>query len=119
MIQNLIAGLLGVLFMSVALAKTYQKNAVKANIEFSFRKFLAVEWLNLLGSLVGVLIWSFMYGEVSQKYPQIEGLVKTSFVVMGAIGSWALDYFFGRTKVWIRNIVDHKTNIADGVEKSN
>jgi hypothetical protein len=39
------------------------------------------------------------------------------FALGGAIGSWAFLLFLGRSKKYIRGIVDLKTNIADGITK--
>jgi len=35
------------------------------------------------------------------------------FVFGGAIGSWAFGYALGKSRKYIRNVIDIKTNIAD------
>lgn len=110
-------GLGGLLFVTFGLAKQYQTDAEKANITFSFKKYLEREWLGIAMSFVSILLWLMLFGEAATKYPAIQGYLRFTFVGMGGIGSWALQLAFGKTKNWIRNIVDEKTNIADALPK--
>lgn len=110
-----LSGLLGLLFVTIAMAISFQNDAVKANIEFSFKKYFQRETLNILLSVVSVLTWLILFGEVAGKYPQIQNFIRCSFFAMGAIGSWAIQQALSKTRKWIGKVVDEKTNIADGV----
>jgi hypothetical protein len=70
--------------------------------------------MGMAASVLSVFIWALLYPEVVIKYPAIEGWIRGSFFVMGAMGSWVLQMALGKTRGYIRNIVDTKTNIADG-----
>jgi len=85
-----LAGLLGLLFVTIAMAISFQNDAVKANVEFSFQKYFQREALNILLSVVSVLAWLVLFGEVAEKYPGIQNFIRCSFFAMGAIGSWAI-----------------------------
>jgi hypothetical protein len=117
MLINIIAGLLGVLFIAVAKMQSLKIDAEKANLGFSAVKYIQREWLALASSLLSVAIWLVLFDEVVNKYPQLGGWIKCTFFAMGALGTWVLHAALGRTKGWIRGVVDEKTNIADN--KSN
>lgn len=113
---NLLAGLLGVLFLTLGRMNSLKKDAETANIEFSILKYFQREWIGIGSSLVSVVFWLIAFPEVSNKYPELTGLKLCSFFAMGVLGSWILQKVLGNTKAWIRGIVDKKTDIADKKE---
>lgn len=109
----LFLGCLGVAAHSLMKANSLQKDAVAANLEFSFSDYLKKDWLGISLSFVSVLAWLFLFGEVALKYPKISDYIKCSFFGMGFLGSYLIQTLFSRGKKLIRNTVDEKTNIAD------
>lgn len=104
-------GLLGVLFHSVAKCNSLLKDAQVANINFNWRKdYLGKDYLGILLSILSVGIWYYIFGEVIASYPKLEAFARTSFVVMGVIGSYALQLLFSRSKKLIRQQIDTKTD---------
>lgn len=119
--ENLIlisCGLLGVVFQSMLKVRGLLKDAQVANITWSWKKdYLIKDAPSIILALLSVLIWYYTYGEVGRKYPGLIDFKRISFVVMGGVGSFAIQYVFGTAKDRIRKIVDKKTDIADGKEK--
>ena len=64
-------------------------------------------------------IWAAIFQETADKYPQIQGYIRTSFAGVGFMGSYILQLIFGRAKSAIRNIVDEKTNELDRIKTGN
>ena len=111
---NMLVGILGVVFVTISKMKSLQTDAEKANIEFNYQKYFHRELLSIILSFLSVIIWQLLFSEVAAKYHQLDGFIKCSFFLMGASGAWVIQKALGKTKGWIRGIVDVKTNIADG-----
>lgn len=114
MILNLIAGLLGLLFVALAKMSSLQKDFRVANQSFVFKKFVAGEGIGWLMSFVFILIMALTIDEWVSIKPDTENYIRLIFVLGGAIGSWAFMLFLGKSKKFIRSKIDEKTDIADG-----
>ncbi len=114
MINYLLAGLLGLLFVTLAKASSMKKDFEVANEKFVFKKFLQGESIALAMSIVVILLMAITIQEWVQVSPKVSQYVTIIFALGGAIGSWAFLLFLGKSKKYIRKIVDEKTNIADG-----
>jgi len=113
MLANFIAGILGLLFVALARMSSLQKDFRVANQQFVFSKFVQGEVVSWLMSLVFILIMSVTINEWIVVKPIVENYVRVIFVLGGAIGSWAFMLFLGKSKKFIRNKIDIKTDIAD------
>lgn len=113
MITQILIGLLAFAFVTLIRMQSLKNDAEVANLVFNPKRYFEKEWIGMAASVISVLLWAYLYPEVVVKYPAIEGWIRGSFFVMGAMGSWALQMALGKTKQWIRNVVDVKTNIAD------
>jgi hypothetical protein len=114
----ILCGVAGVLFHSCAKLQGLLKDARVANVDFSWKKdYVIKDALSIILSFLSVGIWFLIFGEVTAKYPGLVGFTRTSFVVMGAIGSYAIQLGLGRAKTTIRNVVDKKTDIADNKQQ--
>lgn len=111
-----ICGFLGLLAVVLINAIQLQTSAIKANIEFSFEKYLKKDALSILLSAVAVVSWLLLFSEAAQQSPRIQNMVRLTFFAMGGLGSWIIQTFFGNTRKWINNIVDHKTNELDKIK---
>lgn len=114
MILYLFAGLLGLIFATLAKAKSIQKDFVVANETFNFKKFLKDETIGICMSVVVILLMAITMQEWVYIKPRVKNFVTIIFALGGAIGSWAFLLILDNSKKKIRSIVDHKTNIADG-----
>lgn len=114
MINYLLAGLLGLLFVTLAKASSTKKDFEVANEIFVFKKFLANEAYAICMSVIVILLMAITINEWVDIKPQISDYVTIIFAMGGAIGSWAFLLVLGKSKKYIRKIVDEKTNIADG-----
>lgn len=113
MILNLVAGLLGLLFVALAKMSSLQKDFRVANQEFIYKKFVQGEIVGWLMSFVFILIMALTIDEWVSIKPDTENFIRIIFVLGGAIGSWAFMLFLGKSKKFIRSKIDQKTDIAD------
>jgi len=111
----LLAGLLGVIAHCFCKAKDIIEYAEKANIKFSVSEYFKKDLFSVGMSILSVLIWLLIFGEVGAKYPKILDYIRFSFVIMGFLGSYIIQKFFSKGKSYISDIIDKKTNIADAV----
>lgn len=109
----LFAGLLGVITHCFCKAKDIIDYAKKANIEFSVKEYFKKDWFSVSLSIISVLIWLLIWGEVGAKYPKILDFIRFSFILMGFLGSYIIQKLFSKGKSYISDIIDKKTNIAD------
>ncbi len=110
----ILCGIAGVLFHSAAKLQGLLKDARVANVNFDWKKdYVIKDAPSIVMSFVSVFIWFLIFGEVTAKYPSLVGFTRTSFVIMGAIGSYVIQLGLGKAKNSIRNVVDKKTDIAD------
>lgn len=116
MATQIFIGFLSFLFVTLVRMNSLKKDAEAANLSFNYKRYFDREVFGLAASVVSIILWAYLYPEVVLKYPAIEGWIRASFFAMGAMGSWVLQMLLGKTKVWIRNVVDVKTNIADGIK---
>lgn len=111
----IICGVMGVLFQSMLKLRGLLKDAQAANVNFDWKKdYVRKDAPSIIMAFLSVLIWFYIFGEVSAKYSAIIGLKRVSFVLMGGVGSYLIQMAFGTAKDRIRKIVDRKTDVADG-----
>lgn len=115
MFTYLIAGLLGLLFVTLAKARSLKKDFAVANQPFVWAKFWGGESIGIAMSVIVIVLMALTINEWLHIKPVLEDYVTIIFALGGAIGSWAFMLFLGSSKKYIRRIVDEKTNIADGV----
>lgn len=114
MIMYLLSGLLGLLFVTLAKMSSIKKDFEVANQQFVLKKFFEHEYIAISMSIVVILLMAITMEEWVNIKPQFVDYVRIIFALGGAIGSWAFLLFLGKSKQYIRKIVDEKTNIADG-----
>lgn len=111
----ILCGLAGVLFHCTLKLKSLLTDAQKANMNFNwYRDYVYKDFPSILLSLLSVMIWHFIFSEVADKYKAIEDFARVSFVTMGAIGSYLIQFGLSKAKKQIRDTIDKKTDIADG-----
>ena len=113
MIINLIAGLLGLIFVTLAKMSSTKKDFEAAGHQFKEDKFFRDEWIGIAMSVVFILIMAVTIKEWADFSPKVSNYVTCLFAMGGAIGSWAFQLFLGKSKKYIRTVVDLKTNIVD------
>lgn len=111
----IVCGVLGVFFQSMLKLRSLLKDAQVANLNFNaWNDYWKKDAVSIILAFLSVLIWFYIFGEVSAKYNSIIGLKRVSFVLMGGVGSYLIQMAFGTAKDRIRKIVDRKTDMADG-----
>lgn len=115
MITNLIAAMLGLIFVTLNKMQSCKKDFKVANQEFVLKRFFKDEFIAILMSLIFIILMAITVKEWVHVKPIVEDYVTVIFALGGAIGSYAFLVFLGGSKKFIRQIVDKKTNIADGV----
>ena len=113
MLYYLLSGLLGLLFVTLAKMSSVRKDFRVANKTFVTKRFFEDELIGISMSIVFILIMAITYKEWKGYRPWLETYIRLIFLMGGAVGSWAFMLFLGKSKKYIRNVIDLKTNIAD------
>lgn len=115
MTNYLIAALLGLLFVVLHKIQATKKDFAVANQPFVLKKFFEKELVAILMSVIVIILMAITVQEWMYVSPTVENYVTIIFALGGAIGSWAFLLFLGGSKKFIRQVIDKKTNIADGL----
>jgi hypothetical protein len=108
--------LLGMLTHSLMKMGSLKKDYEVANKAFDWRRdYLYRDYIGISISLISSVAWFFLFGEAAAKFTALEGFTRTSFFIMGGMGSYVTQLAFGASKKYIRKVVDYKTNKADGI----
>lgn len=118
MLLNLTAAFLGLLFVTLQKMQSVKKDFSVANQPFVLKKFFEGELIGIIMSIIIIVLMAITVKEWIGIKPQFENFVTIIFAMGGAIGSWAFLLLLGTSKKYIRNVVDEKTNIADGITKT-
>ena len=117
MLELIFAGIGGVLFHCLVKLRSLQMDYANANLEFNWKKdYIKKDFVSILLSFLSVGIWYLIFGEWVSHYPLLQGFIVTSFVVMGAIGSYIIQLILSQAKKKVRGVVNEKTNIADAAQ---
>lgn len=109
----LLCGFLGVIFYHLLKYNGLSTDAKKLNVTLTFKQYIQTDWVAIMLSFLSVVIWLLCFGEVAEKYPLLQTYARVSFVCMGAIGTYVISLVFSKAKVYIRNVMDKKSDIAD------
>ncbi len=108
-------GLVGILFhMFVIKLPSVRERARVANTKFSIGQYLAEDWVGLGASLVTLIACLLFVDEVLKWKPSIIDYIKFAFFFVGYTGSSILLKFLSQAEKRINNVVDVKTDKADG-----
>lgn len=112
-----IPGVLGILLQVFAVKIPSLKQKFKvSNKVFSFKDYLSDDWPTLAASFVSVGILIVGLDEVIKVRPEIANYIKWLFVFVGFTGSSIIQLLLSVANKKIMQVIDVKTNIADGVE---
>lgn len=115
----IVSGLAGVLFHSLLKLNSLLTDARKANMNFNwYRDYVYRDFPSIAMSVLSVGIWYLVFGEVADKYNSVAEFARVSFVAMGGIGSYVIQFFMSRAKKKFRQAIDEKTNELDSIKKS-
>lgn len=114
-----LCGFLGVLFQSGLKYNTLSVKGKAANEPITFIEYLKEDFAAIVCSLASVGIWLLVFGEVAAKYTVLAAFTRCSFVAMGSFGSYILQLVLSKASKRITDIIDKKTNIADGIPNKN
>lgn len=107
----IICGISGVLFQCLLKLRSLLKDAQAANVNFNaWKDYWKHDAVSIILAFIPVVIWYMVFAEVSAKYEALVNLKRVSFVLIGGVGSYALQLIFGTAKDKIRSIIDKKTN---------
>lgn len=119
MIQLIAIGIAGVLFHCLCKLQSLLKNARAANINFNaLNDYWLKDAVAIIISLLSVGIWYSLFGEISTRYPALAGWEKTSYFVMGGMGSYVLQLLLSTAQKRINKVVDVKSNDSDGTDQA-
>lgn len=111
-------GLCGVVLQSLLKLDSLLKIAIKANVDFDWwRDYVRRDRYAITASFLSVIIFYLIFGEVATKFEWLTTFPRFSFVTIGMTGSYALQKWLGKSKKWLSNIIDEKSDIADKIKK--
>ena len=113
MINNFLAAILGLIFVTLAKMSSTKKDFESAGHEFHINKFLQDELIAICMSVAFILLMAVTINEWVNVSKKVADYVTCIFGMGGAIGSWAFLLFLGKSKKYIRTVIDIKTNIVD------
>ena len=113
MINYFLAGLLGLVFVTLTKMSATKKDFDAAGHPFKLDKFFRDELIGILTGVVFIIAMAVTVSEWQNFSPTIQKYVLCIFVMGGAIGAWAFQLFLGKSKKYIRTVIDIKTNIVD------
>lgn len=117
LLSYLIAGTLGVLLQVLAVKIPRTKARYKvANQHFSVKEYFADDWPAILASFVSVLILIVGLDELLKIRPILADYVRWLFIFVGFTGSTIILSVLSVADKKIMQIIDIKTNIADGIK---
>lgn len=86
----------------------------KSNESFSWKKYWASDWNVIVGTLILCAVCVIGSDQVLKLKPAIVDYIKWLFVALGGFGSSVIVTKWGSAKKYILDVIDKKTNIADG-----
>ena len=86
----------------------------KSNESFSWKRYWQSDWNVIIGTLVLCAICVIGLDQIVQAKPNVINYIKWLFVAIGGFGSSVIVSKWGSAKKYILDIIDKKTNIADG-----
>lgn len=109
------AGLLGILFHIFAIKIPAVKSRTKvANEKFNVGQYLQDDLAGIITSVLSVLILLVVLDELVAFKPVVLPYLKAGFVFVGYTGSSILVALLGKAQSKINQVVDIKTDKADG-----
>lgn len=113
MIIYLLAGVLGLIFATLAKMSSIKKDFDASGHPFVVSKFIRDEFIGIGMSITFILIMAITINEWSTYSETVNKFIISLFVLGGAIGSWVFLLFLGKSKKYIRTVIDIKTNSFD------
>lgn len=113
MLNNFLAAILGLIFVTLAKMSSTKKDFESAGQPFLISKFLRDETIAIAMSVAFILLMAVTINEWVNVSKKVADYVTCIFGMGGAIGSWAFLLFLGRSKKYIRTVIDIKTNMVD------
>jgi len=109
MLNNILVALLGLILVTLAKAQSVKKDFEAAKQVFVFRKFLSGESIAIAMSITVIIIMALTMSEWVGISPKVAGYVTLIFGLGGAVGSWAFLLAIGKSKDYIRKVIEFKT----------
>lgn len=110
-------GLIGMLLQTVLKIKSLQEKARVSNMAFNPWSYFKTDWLSVVASLLTIILFLFFIDTITKWKPETLKFMKLGFAFVGYTGSDIASRIFGVVNKRINQVIDEKTNIADGVTK--
>lgn len=110
--------LVGMALQTVLKMKSLQDKARAANMAFKPGQYFSEDWLSITASILTIILFLLFLDNILNWKPAIVDYVKIGFAFVGYTGSDIASRLFGVVNKKINNVIDAKTNIADGVNQN-
>jgi hypothetical protein len=98
--------------------KSLQDKAKAANLVFNPGRYFREDWLSITASILTIVLFLLFLDNILKWKPVIVDYIKIGFAFVGYTGSDIASRLFGVVNKKINNVIDVKTNIADGVNQN-
>lgn len=112
----LLTGFLGVLLHTLVKMDNLKKKFENANEVFVLSKYIKQDWISIVSSFVSIFILVLVVPDIIKLQPDVSKMLRIIFGLSGWMGSSLIQGLFSGTAKRITNIIDIKTDIADGKE---
>jgi hypothetical protein len=109
--------LVGMALQTVLKMKSLQDKARAANLVFKPGQYFSEDWLSITASVLTIILFLLFLDNILKWKPAVVDYVKIGFAFVGYTGSDIASRLFGVVNKKINNVIDEKTNIADGVNQ--
>lgn len=116
---SIVAGVIGVAIHTCMAYKSNEKLAHAANLKLTVNDFWRNDGINIILAFLSVMGWFVIFDEVAKRAQILSEFVITSYLALGALGSYAIQYGFGKSKAIIRKSIDRKTDQLDAILNNN
>ncbi|MEK9157692.1 MAG: hypothetical protein AAB638_00730 [Patescibacteria group bacterium] len=115
-LQCFAVAFLGMVLQTTLKLRSIQQKAKVANLPFSALGYFKEDWLSVTSSLITIVLFLFFMDEIVGINKNVIDYLKIGFGFVGYTGSDIASRLFGLASKRINNIIDYKTNVADGIE---
>lgn len=112
-IQCAVVGIIGMLLHAIMKARSIQRKAKLANVEFKISEYFLKDWLSHSASFLTVILCLFLIDEFANISQYVMSYLKIGFAFVGYTGSDIASRFFSVVNEKVNRAIDFKTTIAD------
>ena len=104
---------IGALLQAAIYLKNVEDKARLANVAFDRSQYLKKDWLSITISMLTIIMFLMLVGEVVQIKHEVVNYLKIGFAFIGYFSQDIASRLFGAMNKKVNEVIDTKTTIAD------